>query len=164
MNLITPDSGLLIWMTLIFLVILFIVVKFGFPVITDSVEKRTKRIDESLKQAREAEDRMKNLAKEQEKLIADTKLEQSRILKEAAEERRQIIDQAKTEIAAEKESAIREVRKEVALLSVKVAEKIVRKDLSSDEAQADYLNRLVDEMSASGNQHKTETNGWTEGS
>jgi F-type H+-transporting ATPase subunit b len=116
---------------------------------------------------------MKNLAKEQEKLIADTKLEQSRILKEAAEERRQIIDQAKTaardeadnllakaktEIAAEKESAIREVRKEVALLSVKVAEKIVRKDLSSDEAQADYLNRLVDEMSASGNQHKTETN------
>jgi F-type H+-transporting ATPase subunit b len=150
-------------MTLIFLVLLFIVVKFGFPVITDSVEKRTSRIDQSIRDAKAAEEKLRNLAKEQEKMIADTKLEQSKILKEAADARAKILEQAradaqseadkmiakaKTEIAAEKESALLDVRKEMAMLSVQVAEKIVRKDLSSSEAQTEYVNKLVDELSA----------------
>lgn len=163
MFLVTPDSGLLIWMTLIFGVVFFILAKWGFPAITGAVDTRTRHINEALKKAAEAEERMRNLSKEQADLIAQTKKEQGRILREASQTKEQIISQAKeqaseeaaklisqarTEIAAEKESALRDIRKEVALLSVQVTEKVVRKELSSDQAQLEYIDRLVEEMSA----------------
>ncbi len=62
MNLMLPDSGLLFWMTVIFAIVFFILAKFGFPVITEMVEKRTRRIDEALKSAREAEESLAGLA------------------------------------------------------------------------------------------------------
>ena len=141
MSLITPDFGLLVWMTLIFGIVFFVLAKWGFPMITGSVEKRAQRIGESIKAAKEAEERLRNLAEEQSRMIEETRQEQSRILKEAAasrdniveqakvqarEEASRILDQARTQIAAEKESALRDVRKEVALLSVSVAEKVLK--------------------------------------
>lgn len=164
MNLITPDSGLLFWMVLIFGIVFFLLWKFGFPIITDMVDKRTAHIDQSLRLAREAEQRMQDLAREQEALIEKTRNEQGQILKEANRTRAEIIakaeaeasdragqllEQARQEIAAEKESALRDIRKEVALLSVGIAEKILRKDLSSDERQTAYIDRLLDELPAS---------------
>ena len=161
MNLVTPDGGLLFWMTLIFLLLFFILARFGFPIITGMVEKRNRHIDESLRLAREAEERMNSLAKEQEKLLEDTRKEQTRILHEAAktkehiiaeakteasEEAAMLLAKAKTEIAAEKESALRDIRKEVALLSVDVAEKVMRDKLSSDKEQVLYIDRLIDEF------------------
>ncbi len=163
MNLVTPDSGLLFWMVIIFGIVFFILWKFGFPIITDMVEKRSAHIDESLKLAQEAEKRMQDLAREQAELIEKTRLEQNRILKEATQSRAAIIakaekeaaqradkllEKARTEIAAEKESALRDIRLEVARLSVGIAEKVIRKDLSTDEAQMQYLDRLVDEVAA----------------
>ncbi len=163
MNLVTPDSGLLFWMVIIFGIVFFILWKFGFPIITDMVEKRSAHIDESLKLAQEAEKRMQDLAREQAELIEKTRLEQNRILKEATQSRAAIIakaeeeaaqradkllEKARTEIAAEKESALRDIRLEVARLSVGIAEKVIRKDLSTDEAQMQYLDRLVDEAAA----------------
>ncbi|MDE5733138.1 MAG: ATP synthase F0 subunit B, partial [Bacteroidales bacterium] len=56
MNLMSPDGGLLFWMTVIFAIVFFILAKFGFPVITGTVERRTKRIDDALKAARKAEE------------------------------------------------------------------------------------------------------------
>jgi len=161
MNLVTPDSGLLFWMVLIFGIVFFLLWKFGFPVITDMVEKRTRHIDESLKLAQEAEERVRNIASEQNALIEKARVEQNRILKEASvmkeqilqkareqaqEETAQILQKARTEIAAEKESALRDIRKEVALLSIEVAEKVVRKELSSDPAQTAYIDTLVGEL------------------
>ncbi|MBQ8021720.1 MAG: F0F1 ATP synthase subunit B [Bacteroidales bacterium] len=163
MNLVTPDSGLLFWMVIIFGIVFFILWKFGFPIITDMVEKRSAHIDESLKLAQEAEKRMQDLAREQAELIEKTRLEQNRILKDATQSRAAIIakaeeeaaqradkllEKARTEIAAEKESALRDIRLEVARLSVGIAEKVIRKDLSTDEAQMQYLDRLVDEAAA----------------
>ena len=163
MNLVTPDSGLLFWMVIIFGIVFFILWKFGFPIITDMVEKRSAHIDDSLKLAQEAEKRMQDLAREQAELIEKTRLEQNRILKEATQSRAAIIakaekeaaqradkllEKARTEIAAEKESALRDIRLEVARLSVGIAEKVIRKDLSTDEAQMQYLDRLVDEVAA----------------
>lgn len=55
MNLMLPDSGLLFWMTIIFAIVFVLLAKFGFPVITGMVEKRTKRIDAAIGAAREAE-------------------------------------------------------------------------------------------------------------
>lgn len=167
MNLVTPDGGLLFWMTLIFLLLFFILARFGFPIITGMVEKRNRHIDESLRLAREAEERVNNLAREQEQLLENTRKEQTRILREAARTKENIIaqarsdaaaeaalllDKAKTEIAAEKESALRDIRREVALLSVDVAEKVIREKLSSDKEQSLYIDRLIDEFST---KHKT---------
>lgn len=164
MSLITPDFGLLVWMTLIFGIVFFVLAKWGFPMITGSVEKRAARIGDSIKAAKEAEERLRNLAEEQSRMIEETRQEQSRILKEAAasrdniveqakvqarEEASRILDQARTQIAAEKESALRDVRKEVALLSVSVAEKVLKASLSDGAEQSALVDRLVDEVSSS---------------
>ena len=164
MSLITPDFGLLVWMTLIFGIVFFVLAKWGFPMITDSVQKRADRINESIAKAREAEEKLRNLASEQEALVEKARKEQAAILKAAAssrdamieqakvqarDEAAKILDQAKVQIAAEKESALRDVRKEVAVLSVAVAEKVLRKDLENDASRDELLGRLVDELSSS---------------
>lgn len=151
-------------MTLIFGIVFFVLAKWGFPMITGSVEKRAARIGDSIKAAKEAEEKLRNLAEEQSRMIEETRQEQSRILKEAAasrdsiveqakvqarEEASRILDQARTQIAAEKESALRDVRKEVALLSVSVAEKLLKKSLSDADGQSALVDRLVDEVSSS---------------
>ena len=166
MNLVTPDGGLLFWMTLIFLLLFFVLARFGFPVITGMVEKRNRHIDESLKMAQEARARMENLAAEQAALLEKTRQEQGVMLREAAQTRatiianaqkeaeekaEKIIEKARVEIAAEKESALRDIRKEVAMLSVDIAEKVIRKDLENDDAQMRYLDKLVGEMSSARN-------------
>ena len=160
MSLITPDFGLLFWMVVIFGIVFFLLAKFGFPVITKAVQTRSDHIADSLKAADEAQARLAGLADEQAKMIEETRLEQSRILKEASESREKIIaqakedaaaeaakllDHAKVEIAAERESAIRDIRRQVAMISVEVAEKIVRKDLEGDENQQGLIDRMVDE-------------------
>ena len=83
MSLLLPDSGLLFWMTIIFLIVFFILAKFGFPIITGMVEKRTGKINDALAAARQAEERLANLAQEQERLMDEAKGEQERILREA---------------------------------------------------------------------------------
>ena len=162
MSLITPDFGLLFWMVVIFGIVFFLLAKFGFPVITKAVQKRSDYIADSLKAADEAHAQLANMAQEQAKMIEETRLEQSRILKEASEARESILSQAKeeaaaeaakllehakVEIAAERESAIRDIRRQVAMISVEVAEKIVRKDLDAAGGQQDLLDRMVEEAS-----------------
>ena len=160
MSLITPDFGLLFWMVVIFGIVFFLLAKFGFPVITKAVQTRSDHIADSLKAADEAQARLAGLAEEQARMIEETRLEQSRILKEASESRERIIaqakeeaaaeaakllDHAKVEIAAERESAIRDIRRQVAMISVEVAEKIVRKDLEGEAGQQGLIDRMVDE-------------------
>ncbi|MBR6305709.1 MAG: F0F1 ATP synthase subunit B [Bacteroidales bacterium] len=160
MNLVTPDAGLLFWMVVIFGIVFFLLWKFGFPIITDSLRKRSERIQNSLDEAREIEERMAAWKTEYAKMMEDTRREQSSILHEATETKNQIvadaraeakaqadkiIADAKVQIAAEKESVLRDVRKEVALLSVQIAEKVLRRELSDDGAQRAFIEGLVDE-------------------
>ena len=169
MSLLLPDSGLLFWMVLIFAIVFFVLAKFGFPVITGMLEKRREYIDNSLRLAKEADEKIGHLMEEQARMIAQAREEQARILKEAAQARdnivrqaqekaqdeaRKILEEAKVRIEAEKESALREIRSQVALLSVNVAEKVIRKDLSSDKAQMELVYKMLDEVSASGQAHK----------
>jgi F-type H+-transporting ATPase subunit b len=162
MNLMLPDSGLLFWMTIIFAIVFFILAKFGFPIITGMVDKRAKRIDEAIAAARKAEESLAGLAQEQERLLSEARTEQARILQEAAvqrdnmivqaqeqarEEAKKIMDEAKARIQEEKETALRDVRKEVALLSVTIAEKVVRKELSTDKGQMELIDRMIDDLS-----------------
>ena len=161
MNLMLPDSGLLFWMTLIFLVVFLILAKFGFPVITSMVEKRTKRIDDALSAARKAEEAIAHLSQEQERIVAETRAEQAKMIQEAAAERdkmiasaqdqarieaQKIIEEARVRINEEKEAALKEARKELAVISLAIAEKVVRKELSDDSAQKELVDRFVDEV------------------
>jgi F-type H+-transporting ATPase subunit b len=160
MSLITPEFGLLFWMTVIFAIVFFLLAKFGFPVITDMVHKRQERIDRSIKDAREIEMRMGQMVEEQARMLDEARKEQAKILREATdtrnkilanakeearEEAAKILAEARTEIESEKEAALRDVRKEVAVLSVSIAEKILRKELSDDAQQQEYIDRMVDE-------------------
>lgn len=164
MSLITPDFGLLVWMTLIFGIVFFVLAKWGFPMITGMVDRRSDRINASIAKAREAEKSLAELSDKQAQLLDETRREQARILKEAAEARdsmiatakeqardeaSKLIEQARTQIAAEKESALRDIRAEVANLSVDVAEKVLREKLSTDAAQMALIDKMVDELTAS---------------
>ena len=162
MSLITPDFGLIFWMVIIFGVVFFVLAKFGFPLITGMVEKRSDHIADSLRAAEEATRKLEQLSSQQAAMIEQTRLEQGRILKEtaeardrmiarakqeASEEAAKIIAQARTQIEAERESAVRDIRSQVATLSVGVAEKILRKQLEDTGEQQALLDTLVDETS-----------------
>ena len=162
MNLLLPESGLLFWMTIIFAIVFFILAKFGFPVITSMVDKRSRRINDSLEAARVAEEALAHLAQEKERILDETRQEQNRLMKEAAAERDMMLAQAQTKakeeadkiladtrarIREEKETAMREIRNEVAAISMAIAEKVVRKELASDQNQKELVNSLVDKIS-----------------
>ena len=161
MDLMLPDSGLLFWMTVIFGLVLFILAKFGFPMITGMVEKRNKRISDSLEAARIAEEALANLQQEQERLISETRSEQARLMQEAAAERdrmiaqaqeqaraeaQKIMDDARVRINEEKEAVMKEIRNEVAKVSLSIAEKVVRKNLSSDASQKELVDKLINKL------------------
>jgi len=160
MSLITPDGGLFFWMVVIFGIVFFILAKAGFPVITSMVQKRSDRIADSLRKADEVDRREAEMSVEYEKMLAEAKKEQARILQEAAAAREEIISKAKqdaadetakmieharTQIEAERVSAEAELRREVAVLSVEVAEKVIRGRLSSSSEQKALIDKLVDE-------------------
>ncbi len=161
MSLLLPESGLLFWMLITFGVVFFILAKWGFPVITKMVEKRTEYIEKSLESAKEANAQLANLKDQSAAIVAEANKEQSRILREAAEERTKIIEAArkqaneaaqkeliavKEQIRQEKEEAIRSIRRQVAVLSVEIAEKIIRQKLSKEDDQMQMIDRMLDEV------------------
>ncbi|MBO7140424.1 MAG: F0F1 ATP synthase subunit B [Prevotella sp.] len=163
MDLLIPSTGLLFWMALTFLVVLFILWKFGFPVITEMVAERKTFIDDSLRKAHEANERLANLQKEGESILQEAREKQTQILKEAAETREAIVEKArekareegarlindaKAEIEQEKKAAIADIRKQVAELSVEIAEKVLRQNLKDDKAQMDLIDRMLNDVSS----------------
>lgn len=165
-SILTPDLGLLFWMTLAFLVVFFVLSKFGFPAIVNMVEKRKIYIDESLKKAHEASERLTNIKEEGEAILLEARQKQADILKEAAatrdviveqaqqkarEEGTRLISEARAEIDSEKQAALDAIRNQVAVLSVGIAEKVVRGKLADDKAQMDLIDRMLDEVSSSDN-------------
>ena len=162
MSLITPDFGLFFWMTVVFLVVLFILWKYGFPVIVKMVDERKAFIDESLKKAHEANERLANIQKEGESILQEAREKQAQILKEAAETRDAIVEkaqdkarsegarlleEAKAAIEQEKKAAIADIREQVATLSVEIAERVLKQNLKDDKSQMDLIDRMLDEVS-----------------
>lgn len=162
MSLLLPDTGLLVWMVIIFAIVFFVLAKFGFPIITGMVERRSAHIEESLREAEVAREQVASLEKEKVRMLEQARLEQGRILREASESRDAIIakardeaaaeaskvfDDAKRRIDAERENALSDIRQQVAALSVAVAGKVVRKELSDASSNADFLDSLLGEAS-----------------
>lgn len=166
MSLITPDFGLFFWMAIVFIIVLAILWKWGFPSIVNMVNSRKEFIDDSLRKAHEANERLANIQKEGEAMLQNAREKQAQILKDAAETRDEIVvkaqekatnegsrllNEAKAEIEVEKQNAIRDIRTQVAEISVQVAEKIVREKLSSNESQMELINKLLHDISVGKN-------------
>ncbi len=149
-------------MTVVFLVVLFVLWKYGFPVIVKMVDERKAFIDESLKKAHEANERLANIQKEGESILQEAREKQAQILREAAETRDAIVekaqdkarsegarllDEAKAAIEQEKKAAIADIREQVATLSVEIAEKVLKQSLKDDKSQMDLIDRMLDEVS-----------------
>lgn len=162
MDLLIPSTGLLFWMTLVFIVVLIVMWYIGIPAISKMVLERKQFIDDSLRKAEEAEEKLANIQKESEALLQAAREKQADILKDAKtthdsivskaetdarEQANKLIAEAKSQIEAEKASAIREIRSQVAELSVQIAEKVVRRNLSGETAQMELIDKLLDEVS-----------------
>lgn len=160
-GILTPDLGLLFWMLLAFLVVLGVLAKFGFPAIVGMVEKRKMFIDESLKNAHEAAERLANIQQESEEIVSKAREQQANIIKDAANTRdailedakakakaeaENILNEAKQQIENEKQVAIKEIKSQVAHLSVEIAEKVIRKDLQNDSQQMQLIGRMLEEI------------------
>ena len=167
-SILTPDLGLIFWMTLAFLVVFFVVAKMGFSTIVKAVDERKRYVDESLEKAHEAAERLGNIKQEGEGILREARIRQAELLKEAAATRDQIlqdarekarkesermINEAKAEIENEKVAAISSIRKQVALLSVGIAEKVLRNNLTDEKAQMVLIDRMLDEVSVSDNKN-----------
>ena len=159
MSLLIPDSGLLFWMLLVFGVVVFVLAKYGFPVIIKMVDERKAYIDESLMMAEKARHELENVKNEGVQILENARKEHTAIMNEAAalreslikdakfkalQEANKMIEEARVQIGSEKEEAIRDIRRQVATLSIDVAEKVLRSKLEDKNAQVDMIDRLLD--------------------
>ena len=159
-SILTPDFGLLFWMLLAFLIVFFLMAKYGFPIITKMVEDRKNYIDESLQKAHEANERLAGIQQESERLLAEARAKQAEILAQAkatgdsivSEARNKaqadgakLLQEAKAQIAAEKENALRDIRQTVADLSIVIAEKVVLQKLANNDEQQALIEQMLNE-------------------
>lgn len=148
-------------MTLSFLILAFILGKFGWPIIVKSLEQRETKITEALEEADRTRQAMKQLQSDNEQLLKQAKEERDAILAEARkisqkmydeakdkanEEARRILESAKESIHFEQLKAIAEVKNTIAELSLEIAGKVLAQDMKETERHNSYVNRLVDEI------------------
>jgi F-type H+-transporting ATPase subunit b len=161
MELVTPDIGLLFWMTLSFLIVLFLLTKFAWKPINQMLKERDKSIEDALAQAEKAKEEMAKLNADNERLIREAQQERDNILKAAREAKEQMISEAKGKakeeadklvasaresIENERKAAITDIKNQVALLSMEIAEKLIKKELSTDAGQKELTGKLIGEI------------------
>lgn len=162
MQLVTPDIGLLFWMLVSFSIVLFLLKKYAWKPIMKSLNEREQNITEALNTARKAKEEMAALKSDNERLLNEARGERDKLLKEARDMKDSIIAEAKgkaqTEankimasareaINNEKMSAITELKNQVAKMSIEIAEKILRHELSNDEKQKALMENLIKDIS-----------------
>ena len=161
MDLITPGIGLIFWMFFAFSVVLIILRKYAWKPILGALEERETSINNALSEARTARQEVSLLKVKNEELIHEVQVERDAILKEARdtrstmvadaknrakEEADRMIRQAREEILGEKNAAIADIRGQVASLSIDIAEKILKSELSEEKKQKALIDNLLDEI------------------
>ncbi|AFL96628.1 F0F1 ATP synthase subunit B [Ornithobacterium rhinotracheale] len=156
--------GVFFWITLLFLILIFVLKKFAWKPILTAIEERENGIEEALLQAEKAREEMKALKAENEQIMQQAREERDAMLKEAkamkereveaareiAEiEADKIIEAARRTIESEKNLAIAEVKNQVASLSLEVAEKVLRDNLKSEDQQKNLVDKLINEIKLS---------------
>lgn len=158
MDLLTPDLGLLFWQLIIFGALFFILSKFAWKPITASLKERDTNIQSALDLAEQTRREMTALKADNEKLLAQARSERETILrgaKEAADklladtqkkaqaEGQRILDQARESMQNERVAMVASMKKEVVMLSIEVAEKVLRRELADKSAQEKLVQDLV---------------------
>ncbi len=161
MDLVTPGIGMIFWTTVFFLILLIILGKFAWPAILSAVHARNESIRKALESAEKAREEMEQLQADNEKILAEAKLERDALIKEARDVKDKIISEAKEKagqeaakmlqnakqaIQNEKMAAISDMKKQISLLSLNIAEKVLKSKLSNDKEQNRLLEKLVDDI------------------
>lgn len=159
-SLITPDPGLSIWALIIFLLLIFILGKFGFKPIANALKEREQHISDALAQAEKARAEMAQLTTRNEELLNQAKEERNKIIAEARETadklKADLMEKASSEAAkkmadafreidTQKKAAIVEIKNSVGQMALQIAGQVLRKDLHNDAAQKEYVDKLVKE-------------------
>ncbi len=162
MDLVTPSIGLVFWSTISFLTLFFLLTKFAWKPITAALQEREDSIDAALKAAENARKQMEKLTADNEKLLNQARAERDAMLKDAndmkeniiaqakksaVEEGNKMIANAKASIEQEKVAAMNELKTQVALLSVDMAEKILRKKMEDRTQQEAFVNENLKSIS-----------------
>ena len=162
MQLVTPDIGLLFWMLLSFAIVFFILKKYAWKPVMKMLYEREEGIEKALKEAEKARQSVEKLQSEHDRILNEASVERDKMFREAhdikekivAEAREQaikekdkILNDARMTIDAEKNTAIKEIRNVAAELSVQIAEKIIRRELSNDQKQKELVEQMIREMS-----------------
>ncbi|MBI2258005.1 MAG: F0F1 ATP synthase subunit B [Flavobacteriia bacterium] len=161
MDLITPSIGLLFWTALVFCILLFILAKFIWKPILKAVNEREQKIADSLELAEKTKAEMQSLQLQNENLLKEARAERDKIVKDAHQIASKMVDDAKSvaksesakiiatahqAIEMEKTAAMQELKDQVAVLSIQIAEKIIRQELSSDEKQKTLASKLAEDI------------------
>ncbi|HAS36728.1 MAG TPA: ATP synthase F0 subunit B [Flavobacteriales bacterium] len=161
MGLVTPGFGLIFWTTLSFLIVLFLLRKMAWGPILKSLKEREDSIEGALQSAEKAKEEMEKLQSSNEALLREARDERDLLLKEARatkdaivgeaklkakEEADRIISEARTAIENEKMAAITELKAEVANISLDIAEKLLRKELSGDAGQQELVDNMLSKV------------------
>lgn len=161
MGLVTPNPGTFVWMLIIFGIVLYILGKFAWKPILNALKEREESIAKALNSAEEAKKQVAGLKAENENILAEARREKVLILKEAKEikdkiiaeakgkaiiETQKAIESARIQIQNEKNNAINDIKKQVAELSVMIAEKVIKKELSNKAEQEKLMEGLIDEI------------------
>ncbi len=156
--LLSPNPGLLLWMIIVFSALVFLLRKFAWKPIIDGLREREGEIEGALRMAEETRAEMAKLKSDNDRLIAEARRERDEIIKEAKDasnrliaeakedaqtQSAKILDDARASIAHEREVMLAQVKKDVAGLSLEIAEKVLRKELSDKAAQQSYIDTLV---------------------
>ncbi|SES78043.1 F0F1 ATP synthase subunit B [Hymenobacter actinosclerus] len=159
--LVTPELGLIFWQVVIFLIVLLLLRSFAWKPILSSLKERESSIEGALRMADQAKLEMQQLQAGNEKLLAEARMERDRILKEATAMSNQFIEQAKTKateeggrmieqareaIRNEKNAALAEVKNTAAQLSIDIAERILRRELTDQPAQQQLVDSYLKEV------------------
>ena len=159
MEIVSPGIGLILWMTISFAILIFVLRRYAWKPILKSLHDREETIDEALNQANLAREEMKTLKAGNEKLLKEAQGERNVILREARkvkesiieearvkanEEANNIVENAKERIENEKMAAMTDLKNQIASISIEVAEKILERELSADNKQEVYIKQLIE--------------------
>jgi F-type H+-transporting ATPase subunit b len=162
MNLVTPGLGLIFWQLVTFLLVLFLLARFAWKPIMNSLREREETIEGALRAAEQAKADMAKLKAENEKLLEEARMERDVMLRKAQQtseaiieeaknkasvESAKIVENAKQQINAERLAAVADIKRQVASLSINIAEKLLRNQLKEEKAQRDFVEQLVADAS-----------------
>lgn len=166
MDLLLPGIGLLFWTLLAFGMVFFVLRKYAWKIIIDSLNEREKGIADSLDAAKKVKAEMTLLKSENEALMAQAREERSQLLKEAKEAKDKMINEAKEQAKAEaakimsdanaaiqsqKMAALTEIKNQIGNMVIEVSEKVIRKQLDNKAEQEKYIQQMASELNQFGN-------------